>query len=559
MRQECNLLSLSFAVLLCLAAGPSLRAAELDQNLPPEEAKCVALVNTANLTLVSAEVVAATNDAPRHCHVSGLIEPGIRWHMQLPLPANWNGRLVNIGNGGKAGALTFANDRVAQGYAVANSNTGHDNGSEPGASFGFNNREEEINFGYRAVHLTATASKVLAKTYYGKDSRYTYFEGCSTGGMQALMEAQRFPFDFDGIVGGAPVKDYQELNAAHIWLLQKEFRDHFAANLAFDTNKDGVPDSLTKLNMLKDAVLAKCDGKDGIADGVIDDPLACDFKPETDLAGKMCQGDVNADNCYTKANIQLIKDFYRGPYDSKGTQILKGYAAGSEPGWASSIIPHAGNNLMPGGLGTSGDQFNYIFYENDPGVPPKDLTDIYQTLDKKSIPPEWGWWEFNVDDITSGKGNLMISIMDAKDPDLTRFLNKKGGKLLLYHGWRDPSSHPEPTVDYYKAVVATTFKGDLNAARAKTRLFMIPGMDHCGGGPGPNEWDKLSALVEWVENGKAPDYLVAVHRSDARGGPASPVDNERKICAYPQRAVYSGPAGGEKDRANWVEKNFTCR
>ncbi len=343
-------------------------------------------------------------------------------------------------------------------------------------------------------------------------------------------------------------------------MLQKGFRDHFAANLAFDADGDGVPESLAKLNMLRDAVLAKCDARDGISDGVIDDPTNCDFKPEVDLAARMCPGEVNADTCFTKAQIQTIKDFYRGPYDSKGVSILKGLALGSEPGWASSAIPHAGNKLTPGYMGSSGDHLNYLFYETDPGVPPAKLTDIYQQVDKKANPPEWAWWEFNIDDVTAGKGNLMGSITEAKDPDLTRFLLKKGGKLILYHGWRDPSSHPEPTVDYYKGVVAATFKGDVNAARSKTRLFMAPGMDHCGGGAGPNEWDKLTPLAEWVEKGKAPDYLVAVHRADSRGGAAGgAVDNERKICPYPQHAVYSGPAGGQNDRANWVERNFACK
>jgi feruloyl esterase len=147
----------------------------------------------------------------------------------------------------------------------------------------------------------------------------------------------------------------------------------------------------------------------------------------------------------------------------------------------------------------------------------------------------------------------MQSITDATDPDLTRFLIKNGGQLLVYHGWADPSPPPRETIDYYNDVVAATFAGDMDAARQHARLFMIPGMGHCRGGPGPNEWDKLAPLVEWVEKGKAPDHLVVQHRTNGV------VDNERKVCAYPQQAVYTGPAGGQNDPANWVESNFTCR
>ena len=147
----------------------------------------------------------------------------------------------------------------------------------------------------------------------------------------------------------------------------------------------------------------------------------------------------------------------------------------------------------------------------------------------------------------------MMSITQATDPDLSRFLVENNGKLIVYHGWADAWANPEPTVDYYREVVQSTFNGDLGAAREKIRLFMVPGMDHCRGGPGPNTWDKLAPLVEWVENGQAPNYLVATHSSDGT------VDNERPVCPYPQRAIYTGPAGGENAQRNWVKENFTCR
>ncbi len=554
---------------LALAGAMSQSGAAQESGAPAAngDAACVALADIPNLTITSAatrplEPVAsgssrtsagATSAAQRYCYVKGLISPAIQYHVQLPLPASWNGRFVMIGDGGKDGDLDFADARVAQGYAVANSNTGHDNGAEPGASFAFNNRQAEIDFGYRAVHLTVNAAKTVINAYYKRGAAHAYFDGCSTGGRQGLMEAQRYPDDFDGIVAGAPVNFYQALNASAVWTLQLMFKNGFANNLAFDANGDRIPDSLTKLEILGKAVLAKCDAIDGITDGVIDDPLRCDFKPEVDLAGKMCPGDANADGCFTKGQVETIKQIYAGPHDSKGVRILKGQALGSERGWANAFVPHAGNKLRPGSMGTSGDHVNYLFYEHDPGVTMSDPTDLSKVPNTKVNPPEFAWWTFNIDDVTAGKGAFMMAITDATDPDLTRFLKNKRGKLILYHGWTDSSARPEPTLDHYKNIVAQTFQGDLDTARGSIRLFMAPGMDHCGGGPGPNVWDRLAPLVEWVEKGTAPDYVVATHRA---GGA---VDNERKICAYPQRAVYNGPSGGQNDRANWVEKNFRCR
>ena len=549
--------SLGFWIVICLfvfAEDLGLASEKLDQaSFKKEEAACRALTGIPNLTILSAELVAATESMPDYCHVTGLISPAIHYYVQLPLRANWNARFLKWGDGGKDGDLDFAPHRVAQGYVVANSNTGHDNGAEPGASFGFNNRQAEIDFGYRAVHLTTNAAKTVIQAYYGQAPKYSYFEGCSTGGKQALMEAQRFPYDFDGIVGGAPVFLYTAVNAAHVWMLQRVYANNFAGNLAFDADSDGVPESLTKLNTLRQAVLDKCDANDGIKDGIIDNPLACEFRPEKDLVGKTCRGDVNADNCFTEQQMKTIRDIYRGPYDSKGNGILKGYSLGSEFEWSRSVIPYAGNNMRPGLVDVSADHMNYLFYDADPGVAVSDQIDVSHAPDKNGNAPEFAWWEFKADDVTSGRGKTMMSILDATDPDLTRFLNKKGGKLILYHGWGDTWPHPEPTLDYYKDVVKTTFHGDLNAAREKFQLFMIPGMGHCSGGPGPNEWDKLAPLVEWVENGKAPNHVAAVHRTDD-----GKVDNERKVCAYPQRAVYIGPSGGENDRANWVARNFAC-
>jgi feruloyl esterase len=518
-----------------------------------EAAACQALLDLPNLTITSATLKPVSDAAPEHCYVRGTIGGGrIRFHMQLPVRAAWNGRLLNMGDGGKDGALNYSNPEVAAGYAVANSNGGHDSGAEPGSTFG-TSFDAVVDFGYRAVHLTAIASKTLVNAYYGKPAHHAYFQGCSTGGRQGLMEAQRFPDDFDGIVSGAPVFDYEAVNVAHVFMAQRVLADHAAGNLAFDLDGDGVPESLTKMRLLEKAVLQACDARDGITDGLVDDPLTCDFKPQVNLADKMCPGDVNGDACFTKAQIRAITELYRGPYDSKGRSIRKGLAPGSEFSWEGSRIAHKGNRMLPVDMSYATDHLNYLFYQQSPGMPPPVVNDLSLKLDKRAVLPEFGWWEFNMDDLTSGKGAFMAKILEATDPDLTRFLKRRNGKLLLYHGWGDTTVSPEPTLDYYKQVVQTTFGGDVGAARERTRIFMIPGVGHCEGGPGCDQFNKLTPLVEWVEQGKAPDYLVAQHVTNKS------VDNERRICGYPQKTVYVGPAGGQNDRANWVEKNFACR
>jgi feruloyl esterase len=500
----------------------------------PDEQACRDLRDMTDLTITRAELKDVKGSTPSYCYVRGTIPPAIQYHVQLPLPKNWNGRFLMWGDGGTDGILNFADDRLSEGYAVANSNTGHDAGSEPGYTFAHDNLQARIDFGYRAVHVTATAAKTVMRAYYGKSAGHSYFEGCSLGGREGMMEAQRYPEDFDGIVVGSPAIFNQVLFATRIALYQELFRDNFAANLAFDTKGSGTPNSLTKLNILRAAVLEKCDAIDGIKDGVIDNPLLCHFSPDVDLKEKMCPGNVNADDCFTTAQLQTIKDIYNGSRDSKGRPISKGRALGSEFGWSRHLIPYEGNALLPSGLLLAADRLNYFFYKTDP-------------------PPGYSWTSFNIDDVTAGLGDFVSSIIDAKDPNLTGFLINRRGKLIMYHGWGDALVPPEPTVDYYKDVVATTFGGDLQKATRQIRLFMAPGMDHCKGGPGPDTWDKLAPLVDWVEAEKPPNFLVATHST------AGKVDNERRICPYPQQAVYVGPPNGQNDRANWVQANFICR
>ena len=507
--------------LAALLGSPGAAAASAE-----DAAACAALADTANLTVLAARIVEATETTPEYCYVRGLVRPAIGFHVQLPLRANWNGRFLKWGDGGKDGDLDLANHRLAEGYAVANSNMGHDSGSEPGASFAHDNRQSEIDFGYRAVHVTVNAAKTLIREFYGQAPSYSYFEGCSTGGREGLMEAQRYPTDFDGIVAGAPVLHYQELNAGHTWLLQRVFRNGFEGNLADDNDGDGRFESLEKIDLLANAVMAKCDANDGIVDGVIDHPPSCDFDPGRDLAAMTCgTGYAQSGACFTPAQIETVKDFYSGPYDSSGRSIMKGRAAGSERDWVQ-YLPHAGNGHFPAMLrGAADGHTAYLFYENDPGVAIANPADTTQVPRRDTNPPEHAWWEFDIDDLTAGKGDFMKAILNADDPDLSRFLLREDGKLILWHGWADAGAPPEPTLDYYEAVVAATFDGDRDQAMERTRLFMLPGVGHCRGGAGPDEWDPLAPLVEWVERGAAPEHVVARRTQDGR------VENERRVCA----------------------------
>ena len=515
---------------------------------------CSALTQARNLTILSAELRENSVGGESYCYVRGLMSPAIHYHAQLPLPRNWNGRFLQWGDGGKDGDLDFADHRVAEGYAVTNSNTGHDSGAEPGSSFGFNNRQAEVDFGYRAVHLTVMAGKSLVNSYYGQRPAYSYFEGCSTGGRQGLMEAQRFPDDFDGIVAGAPVNFYQAMNAAGVWHLQRMFRNDLAGSLAVDADGDGSRENTELVRILNQTVIEKCDADDGVRDGVLGNPLACEIEPERDLAEYACESSGSGAVCFSEAQMATIDDFYRGPYGSDDEVIYPGKTKGSELDWIGLFIPGAHNNLMPGMLaGPAGDHVNYLFYEQDPGVTIPVLNDMDYVPRSTGPNPEFHWMDFRVDDFLAGRAELMSNIMDATDPDLKSFLIDRGGKLIVYHGLNDALSVATATIGYFEGMVDTTFAGDYGAAGNHARLFLAPGMGHCRGGPGPDSWDRLLPLVDWVENGIVPESMTATHSANGE------VDDERPLCSYPETAVYTGLAGGADNPVNWTAANFTCR
>lgn len=543
-------------LLVILAALTATAAAQNAERQSADAQACAALVESRNLTLLSSRLRSNPVSNEPYCYVRGLIGPAIHYHAQLPLPRNWNGRFLQWGDGGKDGDLDFADHRVAEGYAVTNSNTGHDSGTEPGSTFGFNNRQAEIDFGYRAVHLTTLAGKALVNQYYSQAPSYSYFEGCSTGGRQGLMEAQRYPDDFDGIVAGAPVNFYQAMNAAGTWHLQRVFKDNFAGNLAVDSDGDGSAENLDGVRFLNQLVLEKCDvgtAQDSIRDGVIDNPLACEFDAARELAAYQCSATQTDGACFSESQIETISAFYDGPRAPDGTSIYPGKTKGSELDWINLFIPHAGNGMNPGMLrGPAGDHVNSLFYAKDPGVAVSRLNDPTVRPRVGGANPEFHWLDFDVADYAAGRAREMSAIMDATDTDLSPFLLANGGKLLLYHGLGDALSVASATIDYFDDVVATTFGGSQERANAHTRLFLAPGMGHCGGGPGPNTWDKLVPLVEWVEKGQAPESLIASRSVNGA------VVNERPLCPYPQQARYLGQPGRDDEPDNWFAGNFGC-
>ena len=519
--------------------------------------------------ITATTLVPAAGAVPEYCRVEGTIPTGnahegvnqVRFAVNLP--TRWNGRFVMIGDGGHDGAVSTSTTRLPEGYATANSDMGHDGRVFAGATFAFNNRPREIDYGWRATHVTTVVAKGIIKEYYDRRPRYSYWEGCSTGGRQAAVEAQRFPDDFDGIVSGDPFMNTIEIAMEQVWSSAVFFRD---------VNKDGVgfDHNITQadIDALRDAVLAKCDvlGNDRIRDNVVGDPLAC---AKVFTAGDI--DDFGASRGLTAGQIQAIKDVYRGPHDSSGrNRWYKGKPLGSEFSWGSLVVPTPANGFFPGQGGFSMEFVNFLWFEHDPGVPTARRNDPALLPG----PGEYRWLDFDFDRNTpkgrtenrakgpwspSDGGAFMRAILNGSETDLRPFLVKRKGKYLLYHGWADGLIGPEPTVDYYEDIVRRTFKRNAAAAREHVRLFMVPGMGHCAGGVrgAAVGWDKLAPLVEWVENGNAPDSITVTQ--DA--GTVTPEGNQRLICPWPKQPTYVGPggSGAENNPSNWVASNFECQ
>jgi len=499
----------------------------LAQTVPAVACASLADRRLPNTTITAAQAVTsgsftppgstnAITNLPPFCRVAGVIEPTsdshILFEVWLPLQ-NWNGRFAGVGNGGWAGSISFGAlaEQIRRDYASASTNTGHE--AAPGvnaARFAFEHPEQLIDFAYRSHHETTLNAKALAHALYGKPPDHSYWIGCSSGGYEGLMEAQRFPADFDGIVAGAPANNWTRLMAGDLDATLAVFKDS-ASNL---------PPSA--LGLLYRAVLAACDRTDGVADGVLEDPRRCRFDP----SALRCAANQAPGPCLTSAQVEAARRVYGGVKDPMtGAPLYPGLAPGSEPFWPN----------------------------RDPANPFPIPIAHYKWL--VFADPNWDWRTFQFTDPAGYQAfrkseSTFAPVLNATDPNLGEF-RRRGGKLLQYHGWNDQLIAPQNSIDYYESVISF-FGGDrqdrtgtVREVQSFYRLFMAPGMAHCGGGPGPNSFDMQTALEQWVERDIAPDDIVATRSTNGV------VDRLRPLCPYPKVATYKGN-GDTNDAANFV-------
>ncbi len=460
---------------------------------------------------------------PAFCRVAGVTKPTpdsyIRFEVWLPA-SGWNGKYLGVGNGGFAGSIGYNSmgGNLKRGYATAGTDTGHEGDAED-ASWAFHHPEKVIDFGYRALHLTTANAKSLIESFYSRPPRHSYFDSCSDGGREALMEAQRFPADFDGILAGAPANYWTHMLAAGLDVTKAVYGD-----------PAGYIPSI-KFPAISAAVLAACDAQDGVKDGILNDPTQCRFDPSVLL----CKAEETR-SCLTAPQVASLKKLYAGGHDSHGRQVFPGYVPGAEDGRSGWVPWLIGNG--PGGSASSVYMENYF---------------RYMVFDD----PVWNPLTAKIDTAEHAADEKTARALNATDPNLRRFQDR-GGKLILYHGWNDPAISPLNTIDYYKSVLAAMGARD---AASFTRLYMVPGMQHCYGGPGPSSFGQLGtttakgpehgiydALEQWVENGAAPGAIVAtryIEDNSAKG-----VQMTRPLCPYPEAAKYKG-AGDTNDSANF--------
>jgi feruloyl esterase len=450
---------------------------------------------------------------PSFCRVAATIEKEVR--IELWMPKDWNQKLVAVGNGGLAGSISYAAmvKPLSQGYATSSTDTGHQAPDTTSGEWAMGHYDRIVNFADRATHLMAEADKVILRNYYGSQLAHAYFNGCSQGGHEALIEAQRYPNDFDGIVAGDPANNWtHHYIGGHLWTA-----------LAMDGDGYLTQD---KVQILGDAVNAQCDLLDGVKDGVLNDPRRCNFRPQSLL----CQGS-DTSRCLTAAQVAAVEKIWSGLRTPDGQQIYPGLVPGGEAGtggWASYVT---GSRPGTGRHGMLGVPFFRFFVFDDPAW---DMHSFRFTAKDG----------FDSDiDLTDTK---LGALFNAVNPDLTQFRGR-GGKLIQYHGWSDPDITPLNSINYYESVVRDQGGEAHGLANTKTfyRLFMVPGMWHCAGGPGATAFDMLEPLNQWVEKGTAPEWVIASHQANGK------VDRTRPLCPYPMEAQWKG-TGSTDDAANFV-------
>lgn len=546
-----------FAIPLRALAASVIWAASLIQVQSVRATTCESLTTLSlpNTTIATAQIIptgtfipppspygseappANYKNIPAFCRVAAEIRPSpdssIKIEVWMPV-TGWNGRYQGLGNGGFAGSIGYSElgDAVRRGYATGGTDTGHW-GRDGDSAWALGHPEKVIDFGYRAIHEMTLKAKTIIRAFYGKSPDHSYFVGCSDGGREGLMEAQRFPDDYDGIVTGAPANYWTHLLAGAMWVVQATASDPASY----------IPAS--KIPAISAAALAACDAQDGLKDGILNDPSHCHFNPDTLLCKKN-----DAHDCLTAPQVAALKKIYAGPRDSAGHPIFPGYMPGGEEGpggWALWII--GGNepgralavaNNAPGRSVLSimgAGYFSHMVYEG----------------------ADWNPKSFNLDRGVKDADAKTAGVLNAIDPNLRAF-KARGGKAIIFHGWSDPSIPPLNSIDYYNSVVTKMGKHETDSF---LRLFMVPGMQHCEGGPGPDSFGQdgmpapedpdhniYTAIERWVEKNEAPSRIIATKYVDD-SNPTKGVRMTRPLCPYPQVAKYKG-SGSTDDALNFV-------
>ena len=500
------------ASLLCAYAGPQERlhgAVHEASSLAAGIAICSDMLslNIPNTEITSALVVAAAGAVPAHCRVVAVThgEPGSNVGVDVRMPDSWNGKLLMTTRQGFMGSLVPVGNAavtvaLSRNYATVSTDGGHTSLSIQDASFGLNNRPAEIDFGHRGTHLAKLFAEAVTNAYYSIGPVHSYYNGCSSSGRYAIQSAEHYPGDFDGIIAGAPVLDMSGTMIDYNWIAQAMAE---------------APLPASKLPLVSNSVMAACDAIDGLVDGLIDDPRDCHF----DVNTLLCAAGDAAD-CLTAPQVTTLQKIYAGAFNSVGDQLFPGYAFGGElpdpvgnQGWDAYITGSLGVVLQ--------DQYlKYLAFEVDD--------------------PAFDWRTFSFD-FDPPRMTTMHEIIDPVRNDLSAFADA-GGKMIIYQGWGDISQSPYRTIQYYQGLRRHSGR---RPVEQYARLFMAPGMYHCGGGIGPNTFDALTALERWVEQGEAPASIIATKTA----GPGT--NRSRPLCPFPQHAVYNG-TGSIDDAASFV-------
>lgn len=455
-----------------------------------------AFVPPASLAAPASSAFAAL---PEFCRVAATLRPSADSDIKIEvwMPAsNWNGKFQAVGNGGWAGTISYRElaAAVARGYAASSTDTGH---STEGGAFVIGHPEKFVDYAYRSEHEMTVKAKAIINAFYGRDPRFSYWNGCSTGGRQGLIEAQRYPDDYDGIIAGAAANPRTRLSAWHLTQVHATLKD----------GASFIPRS--KYPFIHQAVVNACDALDGVKDGLISDPTKCRFDPKTLACGE------GAD-CLTAPQAEAVRRLMTPlEHPHTGAELFPGWEPGSELGWGAIVAGPEPTSLTL-------DHYRYIVFAD----------------------PKWDWRSFDLEKDLARAEAVDNGVIDAVNSNLTSFA-KRRGKLIMYHGWSDPLVPPRASVNYYSSVVKTM--GGAAKTADLVRLFMVPGMGHCGGGEGPNTFDMVTALENWVEQGRAPEQVVASAMKEGR------VERTRPLCPYPRVATYTGR--GSSDEA----ANFACR